>query len=73
MDAQDMNPTPDFNHGRFKILFANQVSIKPPTFVFSAMIRKPPISPIRAIWRTAFGTLLTSMGTPISIIYRERK
>jgi GTP-binding protein len=33
MDAQDMNPTPDFNHGRLKILFANQVSIKPPTFV----------------------------------------
>ena len=32
-DAQIINPTPSFNGGRLKIYFANQVAIKPPTFV----------------------------------------
>ncbi|MDY4787954.1 MAG: ribosome biogenesis GTPase Der [Bacilli bacterium] len=33
MDAQQMNPAPEFNGGRIKIMYANQVAIKPPTFV----------------------------------------
>ena len=33
MDAQMINPAPDFNGGRIKIKFANQVGINPPTFV----------------------------------------
>ena len=32
-DAQAMNPTPEFNHGRLKIMYASQVSTFPPTFV----------------------------------------
>ena len=28
-----MNPTPEFNHGRLKIMYASQVSTFPPTFV----------------------------------------
>ncbi|MDD3383311.1 MAG: ribosome biogenesis GTPase Der [Bacilli bacterium] len=33
IDAQQMNPAPEFNGGRIKILYSNQVAIKPPTFV----------------------------------------
>lgn len=33
LDAYQMNPTPDFNGGRLKILYGNQVSTKPPTIV----------------------------------------
>lgn len=33
IDAQQMNPAPDFNGGRVKIYYANQVSTQPPTFV----------------------------------------
>ena len=32
-DAQIMNETPLFNGGRLKIYYANQVAVKPPTFV----------------------------------------
>lgn len=32
-DAQIMNEAPDFNGGRLRIYYANQVSIKPPTIV----------------------------------------
>ena len=33
VDAQLMNQTPDFNGGRLRIYYGEQVSIKPPTFV----------------------------------------
>lgn len=33
LDAYQMNPTPDFNGGRLKILYGNQVSTKPPTII----------------------------------------
>lgn len=33
LDAQQRNPAPDFNGGRLKIRYANQVAIKPPAFV----------------------------------------
>ncbi|MDD4065436.1 MAG: ribosome biogenesis GTPase Der [Bacilli bacterium] len=33
MDAQQLNPAPAFNGDRIKIKYANQVAIKPPTFV----------------------------------------
>lgn len=32
-EAQTMNPTPQFNGGRLKIYFVNQVGVCPPTFV----------------------------------------
>lgn len=32
-DLQIMNPPPDFNGGRIKIMYANQTSVAPPTFV----------------------------------------
>ncbi len=32
-EAQTMNPTPQFNGGRLKIYFVNQVAVCPPTFV----------------------------------------
>jgi GTP-binding protein len=33
VNAQLMNQTPDFNGGRLRIYFGEQVSVKPPTFV----------------------------------------
>lgn len=33
MDAQHLNPTPDFNGGRLKIMYSNQVAVLPPTFI----------------------------------------
>ena len=33
MDAQQLNPAPEFNGDRIKIKYASQVAIKPPTFV----------------------------------------
>lgn len=34
LDAQIMNPAPDFNGGRLKVNYVSQVGVKPPTFVF---------------------------------------
>ena len=34
MDAQQFNPPAEFNGGRIKINYANQVAVKPPTIVF---------------------------------------
>jgi GTP-binding protein len=72
-DAQEMNPSPDFNHGRLKIIFSNQVAIKPPTFVFFC---NNPKNAHFSYTRYLENTLRQSFdfeGTPIKIIYRERK
>jgi len=73
MDAQDMNPTPDFNHGRLKILFANQVSIKPPTFVLFCNDPKTAHFSYTRYLENCLRNAFDFSGTPISIIYRERK
>jgi GTPase len=72
-DAQMMNPTPEFNHGRLKILFANQVAVNPPTFV---MFCNNPSFAHFSYTRYLENRLRDSFdfsGTPISIIYRLRK
>lgn len=72
-DAQLMNPTPNFNHGRLKILFANQVGINPPTFVF--FCNNPEYAHF-SYTRYLENRLRESFdfdGTPIHIIYRIRK
>lgn len=72
-DAQFMNPTPDFNHGRLKILFANQVSIKPPTFVFFCNDPKTAHFSYTRYLENRLRESFDFAGSPINIIYRERK
>lgn len=72
-DAQMMNPTPEFNHGRLKILFSNQVATNPPTFV---MFCNNPAFAHFSYTRYLENRLRESFdfsGTPISIVYRMRK
>lgn len=73
LDAQAYNPTPDFNHGRLKIYFGNQVSIKPPTFVL--FCNNPDFAHF-SYTRYLENRLRESFdfsGSPIRIIYRQRK
>ena len=72
-DAQIINPTPSFNGGRLKIYFANQVAIKPPTFV---LFCNDPSYMHFSYQRYLENRLRFSFdfeGTPIKIICRERK
>lgn len=72
-DAQAMNPTPEFNHGRLKIQFASQVSVNPPTFV---MFCNDPAFAHFSYTRYLENRLRDTYdfsGTPISIVYRKRK
>lgn len=72
-DAQDMNPTPEFNHGRLKIVFSEQVSVCPPTFVmFCNNPKTAHFSYTRYLENRIRGSFDFS-GTPIKIIYRTRK
>ncbi|MBO5528138.1 MAG: ribosome biogenesis GTPase Der [Bacilli bacterium] len=71
-DAQAMNPTPEFNHGRLKIMYASQVSIFPPTFV---MFCNDPNFVHFSYTRYLENQLRDSFdftGSPIHIIYRQR-
>ncbi|MBO6047975.1 MAG: ribosome biogenesis GTPase Der [Erysipelotrichaceae bacterium] len=71
-DAQILNPTYEFNGGRLRIYYANQVSIVPPTFVL--FVNDPKFMHfsyrryIENKLREAFGFV----GTPIHIICRKR-
>ncbi|MBE6126780.1 MAG: ribosome biogenesis GTPase Der [Erysipelotrichaceae bacterium] len=72
-DAQQMNPTPEFNHGRLKIMYASQVSTFPPTFV---MFCNDPNFAHFSYTRYLENQLRDSFdfaGTPIHIIYRQRQ
>ncbi|MBQ7243736.1 MAG: ribosome biogenesis GTPase Der [Bacilli bacterium] len=72
-DAQAMNPTPEFNHGRLKIMFASQVASFPPTFV---MFCNDPNFAHFSYTRYLENRLRESFdfsGAPIHIIYRQRQ
>ncbi len=72
IDAQAMNPTSNFEGGRLKIYYGNQVAINPPTFVF--FVNDPKFLHfsykryLENKLREAFGF----EGTPIHIICRKR-
>lgn len=73
LDAQAVNPTPEFNHGRLKIVFANQVAVAPPTFVFFC---NNPNFVHFSYTRYLDNRLRESFdftGTSLNIIYRTRK
>ena len=72
-DAQAMNPTPEFNHGRLKIMYASQVSTFPPTFV---MFCNDPDFAHFSYTRYLENQLRDSFnfaGSPIHIVYRQRQ
>lgn len=72
-DAQQMNPTPEFNHGRLKIMYTSQVSTFPPTFV---MFCNDPEFAHFSYTRYLENRLRESFdfaGTPIHIIYRQKQ
>jgi len=71
-DAQAMNPAPEFNHGRLKIAFANQVAVAPPTFVIFC---NDPSFVHFSYTRYIENRLRESFdfdGTPIHLIYRKK-
>lgn len=72
-DAQALNPTPDFNHGRLNIKFASQVSINPPTFVMFCNNPKFAHFSYTRYLENRLRESFDFTGTPINIIYRERK
>ena len=72
-DAQILNQTPDFNGGRLKIYYGNQVTVGPPTIVL--FVNNPEFmhfSYERYIENRLRETF-NFEGTPIKIILRERK
>ncbi len=72
-DAQDMNPTPNFNHGRLKIIFANQVDVAPPTFVFFCNDPNTAHFSYTRYLENRIRESFDFSGTPIQIVYRMRK
>ncbi|HLR66337.1 ribosome biogenesis GTPase Der [Virgibacillus alimentarius] len=72
MDAIAMNPTPTFKGKRLKVLYATQVSVKPPSFVI--FVNDPELMHftykrfLENKIRDAFGFV----GTPIKIFSRKR-
>jgi len=72
-DAQVMNPAPFFEGGRLKIFFANQVDVRPPTFVL--FVNQPKYAHF-SYMRYIENRLRESFsfdGTPIKIVLRARK
>lgn len=71
-DAQMMNEAPNFNGGRLKILFSNQIGIAPPTFVI--FVNNPKFMHF-SYQRYLENKLRDSFdfdGTPIKFILRQR-
>ena len=73
VDAQNMNPTPEFNHGRLKIIFSSQVAVNPPTFVMFCNDPKFAHFSYTRYLENRLRDCFDFSGTPIHIIYRQRK
>jgi GTP-binding protein len=72
-DAQIMNPTPHFNGGRLKIYYANQVDIKPPTFVLFANNPEFMHFSYKRYLENRLRDTFHFEGSPIKLITRMRK
>ncbi|MCQ2741830.1 MAG: ribosome biogenesis GTPase Der [Bacilli bacterium] len=73
LDAQSMNPTPEFNHGRLKIYFASQVAVNPPSFVIFCNNPEFAHFSYTRYLENRLRETFDFAGSPIQIIYRERK
>lgn len=71
--AQLYNDPPVFNGGRLKIYYANQVSVKPPTFVF--FVNNPEFVHFsyERYLENQIRDAFDFDGTPLRFIFRERK
>jgi GTP-binding protein len=71
MDSQMINPAPDFNGGRIKIKYANQVAVKPPTFVI--FVNNPDFLHFsyKRFLENQIRSSFDFFGTPIKIITRK--
>lgn len=72
-DAQDLNPTPDFHHGRLKIYYASQARTAPPTFIMFCNDPKHAHFSYTRYLENRFRESFAFDGSPIKIVYRERK
>lgn len=73
LDAQAMNPTPLFNHGRLKIVYASQIDVRPPKFVFFCNDPKFVHFSYTRYLLNRLRETFDFEGTPIDIVYRQRK
>ena len=72
-DAQMMNPSPNFNGGRIKILYCSQISTSPPTIVlFVNNAEWMHFSYLRYLENRLRETF-NFEGTPINLVVRNRK
>ena len=72
-DAQILNQTPDFNGGRLKIYYGNQVTVGPPTFVLFVNNSEFMHFSYERYIENRLRETFNFEGTPINIILRERK
>ena len=72
-DAQIINPPPDFNGGRLKIYFGNQVASCPPTFVLFVNSPNYMHFSYQRFLENRLRDCFEFTGSPIKIICRERK
>ena len=73
LDAQAMNPTPLFNHGRLKIVYASQIDVCPPKFVFFCNDPKFVHFSYTRYLLNRLRETFDFEGSPIDIVYRQRK
>lgn len=73
LDAQEMNPTPDFNHGRLRIAYASQARTAPPTFVLFVNDPKHAHFSYTRYLENRIRESFDFSGTPIEIVYRKKK
>lgn len=71
-DAQIINEPPMFNGGRLKIFYANQVAIKPPTFVLFVNNPNYLHFSYKRYLENRIRESFNFDGTPIKLIFRER-
>lgn len=72
-DAQEMNPAPNFNHARLKIMYASQVKVAPPTIVIFCNEPKSAHFSYTRYLENRFRESFDFDGSPIDIIYRARR
>lgn len=72
-EAQELNPTPYFHHDRLKIRYATQVAVAPPTFAFFCNNPKSAHFSYTRYLENQIRSAYDFSGTPITIIYRQKK
>ena len=72
-DAQAMNPTPEFNHGRLKIMYASQVATFPPTFVLFCNDPEFVHFSYTRYLENRLRDTFDFTGSPLNLIYRKKE